>query len=345
MPRDRYRPRAHRSIFPGLAAALLAFGAGLPATAWAAPTQHVVAARSFIVIDGATGTVMAQRDPDRPAPAASLQKMLTAILVAEHTRPTDEVHISALAAHAEADHVYWPQGATFTVDQLLYGMLLESSNGAAIALAEHVAGSVSAFAVLMDEKAAELGATHSHFVNADGLDAPGQTTTARDLAVIARAVLQDPMLARIVRTPAHAIPWPDGTVVVLHTIDRFLLEYRGAVGVKSGYTTDAGNCLAAAAERGGRVVVAVVMHSTTVTEDAEALIDAAFAHLPALPRAAPVVVHAVSEEPAVANVATAVLPAPSPWSGRLPSVPGAAVVLAVTAFVGTRRLHSRRRGV
>jgi len=224
-------------------------------------------------------------------------------------------------------------------------MLLESSNGAATALAEHVAGSVGAFAVLMDEKAAELGAPHGHFLNPDGLDAPGQFTTARDLATIARAVLQDPLLAHIVRTPRHAIPWPGGTVLVLHTIDRFLLDYHGAIGVKSGYTTDAGNCLAAAAERNGRAVIAVVMNSPTVTDDASALLDNAFGHLPPMPRRAPAVVHAASDQSASpARVATAVLPAPSPWSGRLPSAPGTAVVFAVTALVGTRRLITRRRG-
>jgi D-alanyl-D-alanine carboxypeptidase (penicillin-binding protein 5/6) len=315
--------------------------AGVPARAIGA-TAPSVAAQSWIVVDGSTGVVIAQRDPDRPMPAASLQKMLTALLVVEHTRPSDAVRISADAAHAEADHVYWPQGATFTVEQLLYGMMLESSNGAAIALAEHVAGNTAAFSVLMDEKVAELGATHSRFVNPDGLDATGQVSSARDLSLVARAVLADPLLGRIVATRTHAIPWPGGSVLTLHTIDRFLLEYPGAIGVKSGYTTDARNCLAAAAERHGRVVLAVVLRSPTVTADATALMDDAFRHLPP----APAVVHAVAapEVEALGHPVQAVVaPRVSPWKGRLPSTPGIVVVAAVYVVILARRTIVRVR--
>jgi serine-type D-Ala-D-Ala carboxypeptidase (penicillin-binding protein 5/6) len=346
MPRDRLRPRVHRAtIAVALPVLLLVLASPSQAQTPVAPIH----ATSYIVENAVTGDVLASRDPDRPLPVASLQKMLTALVVVEHTHPDDLVLISKAASHANADHVIWPDGKTFTVNQLLYGMLVESSNGAAMALAEHVAGSQAAFAMLMNEKAAELGATHSHFVNADGLDAAGQQSSARDLAFFAQAVLADPMLAAIVRTRQHEIPWPDGTITTLHSIDRFLVHYPGAIGVKTGFTHIAGNCLAAAAHRNGRTLIAVLIRSTSVTEDASTLMDQWFARLgpgpsdpPAVEGSAPVYVQPIRKEDPIAAVAprTAVAK-PSPWEGRLPSKPGLAIVFTAGGIVAVKRARRR----
>jgi D-alanyl-D-alanine carboxypeptidase (penicillin-binding protein 5/6) len=342
MPRDRFRPRVRRVV---LALLFFALAPGAASARAGGDTPEIHAA-SYIVVDATTGDVMAARDPDRPLPVASLQKILTALIAVEHSHPGDLVRISKVASHAQADHIIWPDGETFTVEELLYGMLVESSNGAAIALAEHVAGSQSAFAALMNEKAAELGATHSRFVNPNGLDALGQRSTAHDIAIFEQALLADPFLAMIVRTTQHEIPWPDGTITTLHSINRFLLRYPGAIGVKTGFTSIAGNCLAAAAHRNGRTVIAVLVHSTSVTEDASTLIDAALARLgpgPAEESAAPVVAPRTAARSRAAGAQVeAGASHPSPWEGRLPSKPGLAIVFAASGIVVVRRTRERR---
>ncbi|MCA1833004.1 MAG: D-alanyl-D-alanine carboxypeptidase family protein [Actinomycetota bacterium] len=302
---------------------------------------------SWIVEDGSSGAVLGEHDADIPRPPASLAKMITALVVVEHMHLDDFVTISSRAAHAEADRLAWPLGMTFTVDQVLHGMLLESSNGAAIALAERISGSQPAFAVLMNEKARQIGAANSHFVTPNGLDAPGQGSTARDLALIARTLLRDETLARIVHTASYDVPWLGGPAT-FHNSNRFLASYPGSIGVKPGFTQKAGNCLAAAATRGDRTLVAVVLNSTTVTEDATQLINEAFAKLNLTQ--APVGETGVSPSP----VASQIDEEPAPTTGyamttqasgepvkiadsRRPSIGGTFIVLTVCGIVFRRR--------
>jgi D-alanyl-D-alanine carboxypeptidase (penicillin-binding protein 5/6) len=301
---------------------------------------------SWIVTDATTGDVLAERDADRPRPPASLAKIVTALVVIEQASLEDTVTISPAAAHAEADRLAWPLGRTYTVEQILYGMLMESSNGAAIALADHVAGSSAAFAELMTVTAAAVGATHSHFVTPNGLDAPGQAASARDLAAAARALLQNETLARIVRTSRYTVPWLGGPAT-FHNSNRFLASYPGSVGVKPGYTRAAGNCLAAAATRGDKTLIAVVLNSPSVTEDASTLIDEGFArlHVDAEPIILPEDEPSPSEtdaEPAPVPVYSDVLAqdevAPVRIrDSRAPSPAGTVIVLAVSGFIVRRR--------
>src|SRR5437588_6297896 len=162
--------------------------AGVPVGAAPAPDALHVRAdrilRSFpasavAIADPTNGRLLYGKRADTPLPAASLLKMVTAILVAERLRPDVVLTISAAAGHARDDQIAWRQGATFTVDQVLHGMLMESSNGAAIALAQRIAGSLPAFARLANARAAQLGATHTKIVDPSGLDAPGQPADAR----------------------------------------------------------------------------------------------------------------------------------------------------------------------
>lgn len=251
----------------------------LPSLALPAPASaraHRPAPASWIVLDNATGEVLSAHDADLPLYPASLTKMLTAQVVLDHARLQDRVVISSNAANAPADHMRWPAGKTFTVEQLLYGMMLMSSNGAAIAVAEHVAGTERNFTSLMQFKARGLGVTQSAWTTPEGLDARGQLATARDLATIARNLLTYPILAKIVRTREYELRWPGGTMN-LRSRNHFLFNYPGAIGIKPGFTTRAEGCLAAAARRDGRTVIAVVMRTPSPTADAAALLDAAFA--------------------------------------------------------------------
>ena len=264
---------------------VVVLGTAVPASAATPDALHVRADRilsawpasAVAIVDPTNGRLFYGKRPDTPLPAASLLKMVTAILVAERLRPDDVVTISPAAGHARDDQIAWRQGATFTVDQVLHGMLMESSNGAAIALAQRVAGSLPAFARMANARAAQLGATHTRIVDPSGLDARGQHASARDLALMASAFLRIPWLAHVAVTKNYSLPWPDGTTARFGNLDRFVNAYPGAVGVKNGYTSLAGNCVAAAATHGGKTLIVVVLNASHVYDSAARLMDAGFA--------------------------------------------------------------------
>src|SRR5437899_6388036 len=225
-----------------VAVAIIVLGTAVPASAATAPDAlHVRADRilssfpasAVAIADPTNGRLLYGKRADTPLPAASLLKMVTAIVVAEHLRPDDTLTISPAAGHARDDQIAWRQGATFTVDQVLHGMLMESSNGAAIALAQRVAGSLPAFARMATARAHQLGATHTILVDPSGLDAAGQHASARDLALIASAFLKIPWLAHVAVTKKFDVPWPEGTTATFANLDRFVNRYPGAVGVKN----------------------------------------------------------------------------------------------------------------
>jgi len=268
------------------AAVFVVLGIAAPAAASQPPDAlHVRAdkvlaslpASAVAIMDPTNGRLLYGKRADTPLPAASLLKMVTAIIVAEHLRPDDTLTISPAAGHARDDQIAWRQGATFTVDQVLHGMLMESSNGAAIALAQRVAGSLPAFARMATARAHQLGATHTILVDPSGLDAAGQHASARDLASIASAFLKIPWLAHVAVTKSYTVPWPDNTTATFVNLDRFVNRYPGAVGVKNGFTSVAGNCVAAAATRGGKTLIVVALNGPRIYDTASQLMDAGFA--------------------------------------------------------------------
>jgi len=214
----------------------------------------------------------------RLAPPASLTKMLTALAV-RASLDLDTVTVASRTAAAQpARRLAMKRGQKLTVEQALKALMIVSANDVAVMLAEAAAGSVARFALAMDAESARLGLRGSSWRNPNGLDAPGHRSTAFDLAILARAVLRDPWLARVVRKRHAAFVSPSGRRHTLTARSRFLLGYRGAVGVKTGFTDDAGHCLAAAATRGGRTLIAVVLHSPDNAADAGRMLDWGFAH-------------------------------------------------------------------
>ncbi|MGZ4140790.1 MAG: D-alanyl-D-alanine carboxypeptidase family protein [Actinomycetota bacterium] len=265
---------------------LVALWAAAPARASTDPTglparaDAILAglpAQAVVVLDASDGTILYGRNEGTALPVASLMKMLTALVVAERLHPDDTVTIMHAAAFARDDQIAWRENATFTADQVLHGMLMESSNGAAIALAQRAAGSLKAFARLANARAVSLGAADTNLIDPSGLDAGGQHSSARDLALIADAVLRNTWLAHVVVTKDYAVPWPDGTTAHFGNLDRFVTTYPGAVGVKNGFTSVAGNCVAAAASRNGKTAIVVVLNTAHVYETAAGLMDATFA--------------------------------------------------------------------
>jgi D-alanyl-D-alanine carboxypeptidase len=186
------------------------------------------------------------------------------------------VAASRLAARQPPRRLAVRRGQRLTVEPALEALMIASANDAAVMLAEGAGGSVGRFARAMDAESERLGLRHSRWRNPHGLDAPGHRSSAFDLAILARAVLRVRWLAKVVRTRRTAFTSLSGRRHTLTARSRFLLGYRGAVGVKTGLTDDAGHCLAAAATRGGRTLIAVVLDSPDTAADAGQLLDWGF---------------------------------------------------------------------
>ena len=235
-----------------------------------------VRARYAVLVDPATGEVLWSRRSRTSAPPASLTKMLTALAV-RASLDLDAVTVASRASVRQpARRLALKRGQRLTVKQALKSLMIVSANDVAVMLAEAAGGSVARFARAMDAESQRLGLRGSAWRNPNGLDARGHRSTAFDLAILARAVLQDRWLARVVRMRHDAFTTPNGRKVTLTARSRFLLGYRGAVGVKTGFTDDAGHCLAAAATRGGRTLIAVVLHSPDNAADAGRMLDWGF---------------------------------------------------------------------
>lgn len=276
--------RLVRWLAAGLVGLLAVTAAGSPTVrqASAAPPAPSVRAASAVLVGVGSRRVLWEKDGRVRRAPASTTKIMTALAVVERGGLDEMVTVSPRAAATSGSTVWLSAGETLSVQDLLYGLLLTSGNDAAVALAEHVAGSVDDFARLMNEEARAIGATDTHFRNPHGLDEPGHYTTARDLALIAARALQEPLVARIVATKRATIAWPGHEVDrALRNKNRLLWEYEGADGVKTGFTDEAGKCLVASATRGGLHLVAVVMGSPDIWGAAAAILNYGFAKLSA----------------------------------------------------------------
>jgi serine-type D-Ala-D-Ala carboxypeptidase (penicillin-binding protein 5/6) len=277
------RPRRHR--LPTLAAmvALVALVAVLcaatPAGAAAAAKPHAgpkVNARAAILVDAGSGAVLWGRATRTARAPASLTKMLTAVTVRASLGMEDRVVAWRDATRQPATRLALRHGQQLLVWQALEALMVVSANDVAVMLADGAGGSVARFARAMDAESRRLGLRDSRWRNPNGLDAAGHRSSAFDLAILARAVLRDPWLARVVRKRRAAFVAPGGHHHTLYNRSHFLRDYKGAIGVKTGFTDDAGHCLAAAASRHGRTLIAVVLDSPDNAADAGRLLDWGF---------------------------------------------------------------------
>jgi serine-type D-Ala-D-Ala carboxypeptidase (penicillin-binding protein 5/6) len=233
-----------------------------------------------VLADLASGQVLFSSGSDRPRPIASVTKLMTALLVLERSRLADTVTVSRNAAPSvtgyHGSELDLRPGERISVRDLLYGLLVQSSNDAAIALAEHVSGSVDAFVRLMNRRAKRLGMRHTTYYSPNGLDDRGRST-AHDLVTITRADYGYPEFAKIVRTKVYEIPSPRGKPRRVQNRNVLLWLYPGAIGVKTGYTAGAKYCLVGAAQRDGLRLVAVVLGAPNEPfSDAAAMLNYGF---------------------------------------------------------------------
>lgn len=214
------------------------------------------------VLEVNSGRLLFARNPEKKLPMASTTKILTAILVIEDDDLDEEVRIPEEAVGVEGSSIYLVAGETMTRKDLLYGLMLRSGNDCAEALAILHSGSIEKFADSMNEKAVQIGARDSHFVNPHGLPAPQHYTTAKDLAMIAAYALRNNIFSEIVACRSYTIPDGGcGYPRLLQNKNKMLYSYSDADGVKTGYTKEAGRCLVTSATRSGMRLVSVVLNS------------------------------------------------------------------------------------
>ena len=235
---------------------------------------------SGIVFNVRTGAVLWAKHPDRVLPIASLTKMMTALVVVAHSRTADRVRITTQAVHFSGSGVgLLPLGKRVSLLSLLYGLLLPSGNDAAIALAQHVAGTESRFIAMMNQEARRLDLRCTHFTTDSGIVDQGNHSCAGDLAIMAHLVLENRLLAGIVGSRSAILPFPikGGKLYLYNNNPLLVIGYPGTNGVKTGYTTASGVCLVATARRGGAWYGVVLLHSANIAVQAETLLNAAFA--------------------------------------------------------------------
>jgi serine-type D-Ala-D-Ala carboxypeptidase (penicillin-binding protein 5/6) len=255
-------------------------GYGVTLAAVRVPARFKLPVRSGLLFDVNTGRVLWERGAERWLPIASLTKMMTALVVVAHSSPNARVLITRAAVDYSGSGVgLLPLHKQVPLVTLLYGLMLPSGNDAAIALAQHVAGSEGRFIALMNERATAMGLRCSHFTTVSGIVDQGNRSCATDLAIVAHAVLAHPLLARVVGSRNAVLPFPiKGGKLYLYNNNPLLGQgYPGADGVKTGYTVAAGRCLVATARRGHKWLGVVLLHSDDPPDQARALLDAGFA--------------------------------------------------------------------
>ncbi len=255
-------------------------------------SEPTVAAEGAVLMDSATGKVLYGKNQDTQFYPASITKVMTALVVLERCNLKDVVTFSETATtnlESGAVSLSITAGDQLTVEQALYGLMLKSANEIGNGLAEHVAGSVSAFADLMNKKAASLGCKNTHFANPHGLNDSTHKTTPYDMALILRAAFQNDTFRKIDSTLTYEFPATKKAGARTITMGHKMMYpsdsryYEGIIGGKTGYTSLAGNTLVTGAERNGvRLIVVVMKSKGTQYTDTKALLDYGFANYAAL---------------------------------------------------------------
>lgn len=237
------------------------------------PTRLSVLALSSILVDADTGTVLYSENPQQEVAIASTTKLMTAILARKYLDLNKTIVVSPEDAAINGSKMGLRGGEGIDVESLLYGLLLNSGNDAAMTLARSVAGTPEKFVAEMNAEANVLGMAHTRYQDPAGLNDSGYST-AWDLSIVARALLNDPVLAKIVQTKTITVKSVDGGIV--HTLKNANhlvsdMPYAGVIGFKTGYTPAAGHCLVAGAERDGHRLIAIVLHTNYESITASAI--------------------------------------------------------------------------
>lgn len=240
--------------------------------------ETVSCAASMITTEAGSGRVLYEKNADSRRPMASTTKIATAITVIDNVPDLEKtVVIPDCAVGVEGSSIYLSKGETVSIRDLLYGLMLQSGNDCAVALAVTTAGSVEKFAALMNETARKCGANDTNFVTPHGLHDDNHYTTARDLAKISAYAMKNATFREIVSSKRHTMPWAghDCDRVILNK-NKILTTFDGGDGIKTGYTKKAGRCLVASATRDGMTIISVVLDCGPMFEECRNLMEKAF---------------------------------------------------------------------
>ena len=236
-----------------------------------------LSATSAILIEADSGRVLYEQNAFEQLPMASTTKIMTAILAIENCDLDENVVVGENASGVEGSSIWLSVGENMSLSDMLFGLMLASGNDAAVAIAEHVAGSVDDFVIMMNQKAEEIGAYNTHYANPNGLPADDHYTTAYDLALISAYAMQNDYFCEIVKTQYKTITWEGHEWDrVVKNKNKILWNYEGGNGIKTGYTDDAGRCLCSAAERDGMQLIAVVLNAPDMFTDCMSMLDYGF---------------------------------------------------------------------
>ena len=236
--------------------------------------------RAYVVIDRKSNTILVGKNENQKKKMASTTKIMTALVVIENCELSDTVEVSKKAAGTGGSRLGLKTGDKITVYDLLYGLMMRSGNDAAVCLAEHVAGSISGFAELMNKKALELGLSNTHFVTPHGLDEDEHYTTAYELAILSNYAMNSEIFAKIVGTKNYTITI-NGYPKALTNTNELLGVLNGVYGIKTGFTNGANRCLVTCCKRGDMDIICVVLGADTKkyrTTDSIKLIEYSFNH-------------------------------------------------------------------
>lgn len=273
-----------RNRAAALGLSLCLVGALCPVAQAAGPE---VSAQSAVVLTADTGAVLFEKDGHTPRPVASTTKIMTALLALEAAQERGDplVDITQEMVAVEGSSMGLQAGDSISLTGLAAGMLLASGNDAANAAALYLEGSLESFAARMNQRAAALGMEDTHFVTPSGLDGEdaqglGHLSTAYDMALLARAALEDQAFRQLCSSPSLAVEFAEPVKRVTYTNhNKLLTQYQGCVGVKTGFTKEAGRCLVSAAERDGALLIAVTLNAPNDWQDHTALLDYGFSQV------------------------------------------------------------------
>lgn len=247
-----------------------------------------ISAKGAVLIEAESGDIVYGKNEHIKLPMASTTKIMTALVVLDNAELDEIVTIEPCMVGIEGSSVYLRVGEKLTVQDLLYALLLESANDASVALAIHVSGSIDDFAVLMNEKAKELGLESTHFSNPHGLDQEEHYTTPYELGVIAASAMKNEAFTKIVSTKKAVIPSFDGEgsrVLINH--NKLLRSYEGAIGIKTGFTKKCGRCLVSCAVRDGVMLICVTLNAPNDWQDHKNMLDYGFTQYESISLATP----------------------------------------------------------
>ena len=236
--------------------------------------QGETSAKAACILEMQTGRVLFEYNMHARLPMASTTKVMTALLAIEHGRAQDRVVCSENAFGISGTSIYLQMGESLTLEEMLLGLMLSSGNDAAVAIAEHIGGTVEEFVAMMNARAREIGAVNTHFANPHGLPDENHYTTAYDLALITREAMANDDFRALVSTQRASISW-EGRAYhrQLTNKNKLLADYPGATGVKTGYTSKAGRCLAFGSVRDGLEMVGTVLGCGDWFQEAARLMD------------------------------------------------------------------------